>query len=122
MANLKIGNMIMRSLGQKPATLMYPVIPREWKERTRGRIEIEIDTCIFCGICARKCPADAIKVEREAKSWTIERMGCIQCSSCVEACPKDCLLNVAGYTTPDTEKLVDTFIKEADPPAEEAAP
>ena len=119
MANLKIGSMIMRSLGKKPATLMYPVIPREWKERTRGRIEIEVDKCIFCGICARKCPSDAIKVERDTKTWIIERMGCVQCSSCVEACPKDCLLNVACYTSPDTEKLVDVFVKEAEPSAEE---
>ena len=123
MANLKIGGMIMRSLGKKPATLMYPVIPREWKERTRGRIEIELETCIFCGICARKCPADAIKVERDAKSWAIERMACVQCSACVEACPKDCLLNMAGYTEPGAEKLVDTFAQkstEAASPAEDA--
>ena len=112
MANLKIGNMIMRSLGSKPATLMYPVIPREWTERTRGSIEIEVNECSFCGLCARKCPADALKVDREAKTWTIERMGCIQCSSCVEICPKKILSNVAGYTAPDTEKVVDTFVKE----------
>ena len=112
MANLKIGNMIMRWFSGKPATLMYPVVPREWKERTRGRIEIELDACIFCGICAKKCPADAITVIREAKSWSIERMGCVQCSACVEVCPKKCLLNVSGYTKPDTEKLVDTFAEE----------
>ena len=88
---------------------MYPVIPREWKERTRGRIEIDIDTCIFCGICSRKCPTDAIAVDKAEKTWTIERMGCIQCSCCVEACPKKCLINEAGYTSPDVEKIVDTF-------------
>ena len=118
MAHLKIGKMIMRSLGGKPATLMYPVIPREWKERTRGRIEIEIDDCIFCGICSRKCPTDAITVKRDEKRWTIERMGCIQCSCCVEACPKDCLTNRAGYTSPNSEKIVDTFVKKEAPGAD----
>jgi len=124
MAGLKIGRMILRSMVKKPATLMYPVIPREWKERTRGRIEIEIDKCIFCGICARKCPSDAIVVSREAKSWEIARMSCIQCSCCVEACPKDCLVNEAGYTTPDMKKIVDVFVKpeaEADEAADKAA-
>ena len=101
----------MRSLGKKPATLMYPVIQKEWKERTRGRIEVEIDDCIFCGICSKKCPTDAITVSRDEKRWTIERMGCIQCSCCVEVCPKKCLINEAGYTIPDTEKLVDSFVK-----------
>ena len=101
----------MRSLFGKPATKMYPVIPREWKERTRGRIEIEIDSCIFCGICARKCPTDAITVDKETKTWTISRMSCIQCSCCVEVCPKKCLVNEAGYTTPDAVKVVDAFTK-----------
>ena len=109
MATLKIGKMVLRSLFQKPATKMYPVISREWKERTRGRIEIDIEDCIFCGICSRKCPTDAIKVDKTEKTWTIERMGCIQCSCCVEVCPKNCLINEAGYTTPDVEKIVDTF-------------
>ena len=112
MAHLKIRNMILRSLFGEPATLMYPVKPREWKERTRGRIEIDIDNCIFCGICSRKCPTDAIVVNREEKSWEISRMGCIQCSCCVEVCPKKCLVNEAGYTSPSAQKIVDTFVKE----------
>lgn len=121
MANLKIGGMILRSLFKKPATQMYPVIPKEWKERTRGRIEIDIDDCIFCGICARKCPTDAITVNRTAKTWTIERMGCVQCSCCVDVCPKSCLNNVAGYTSPDVVKIVDTFTKAEETPQVEEA-
>ena len=111
MAYMKIGSMVMRSLGSKPATLMYPSIPREWKERTRGRIEIDIDSCIFCGICSKKCPTGAIAVNKEEKSWSIERMSCIQCSCCVDVCPKKCLVNEAGYTAPDMEKIVDRFVK-----------
>ena len=113
---MKIGKMVLRSLVKKPATLMYPVVPRAWKERTRGRIEIDIDNCIFCGICSRKCPTDAITVDRNTKSWAIARMGCIQCCCCVEVCPKDCLENMAGYTSPDMGKIVDAFMK----PDEEA--
>jgi len=122
MANLKIGGMILRSLFKKPATLMYPIRPREWTENTRGRIEIDIDDCIFCGICARKCPTDALAVDKDAKSWTIARMGCIQCSCCVDVCPKKCLVNEAGYTSPDLKKVVDTFVKapESEPAAETA--
>jgi formate hydrogenlyase subunit 6/NADH:ubiquinone oxidoreductase subunit I len=111
MAHMKFGNMVLRTLGKKPATLMYPDVPREWKDRTRGRIEISINDCIFCGICSKKCPTDALAVDREDKSWTIERMNCIQCSCCVEVCPKKCLENTAGYTPPDTAKAVDRFIK-----------
>jgi formate hydrogenlyase subunit 6/NADH:ubiquinone oxidoreductase subunit I len=119
MAVLKIGKMVMGSLFKKPATLMYPVVPREWQERTRGHIDIVMDDCILCGICAKKCPTQAISVARDAKSWTIQRMRCIQCSCCVEVCPKKCLVNRGDYTAPSTGKTVDVFGK---PVAEEPAP
>jgi formate hydrogenlyase subunit 6/NADH:ubiquinone oxidoreductase subunit I len=115
MAGLKIGKMILRSLRRKPATLMYPVVPREWKERTRGHIAIDMDVCILCGICGKKCPTDAITVDRDAKTWSIKRMQCIQCSCCVEVCPKSCLVNEATYTTPAVYKIVDTFEKPEEP-------
>ncbi|MDR0569896.1 MAG: 4Fe-4S binding protein [Clostridiales Family XIII bacterium] len=111
MAILKIGGMIMRSLFRRPATLMYPVVKRDWQERTRGHIEIDVESCIFCGICAKKCPTDALAVSRDEKSWTIQRMQCIQCSCCVEVCPKKCLMNEPDYTIPDVIKIVDRFQK-----------
>jgi formate hydrogenlyase subunit 6/NADH:ubiquinone oxidoreductase subunit I len=123
MAILKIGKMVMGSLFKRPATLMYPMIQREWHERTRGHIDIAIEDCILCGICARKCPTKAIDVVKETKSWTIRRMQCIQCSCCVDLCPKKCLVNKHEYTAPAAEKLADSFVKPAvEAPAAPAAP
>ncbi len=121
MAAFKLGKMIMRSLFKKPATLMYPVIPRQWQERTRGHIENQINDCIFCGICQKKCPTNAITVDRVNRSWVIERMQCIQCSCCVEVCPKKCLTNENTYTTPSTEKVTDTYVGAAPAPKPAAA-
>jgi formate hydrogenlyase subunit 6/NADH:ubiquinone oxidoreductase subunit I len=115
MANMKIGKMVMRSLFKKPATLMYPVIPREYKERTRGHIEVDMNACILCGICMKKCPTDAITVNRDARTWSVQRMRCIQCSCCVEVCPKKCLINENAYTSPDIIKIADTFEKPDEP-------
>jgi ech hydrogenase subunit F len=109
MANLKIGKMVMRSLFKKPATKMYPLKAPVWKERTRGHIVVDMDACILCGICGRKCPTDAITVDRANKSWTIQRMLCLQCGCCVEVCPADCLANNRQYTAPGAEKIVDGF-------------
>ena len=120
MANLKIGKMIMRSLFKKPATLMYPVVEREYTDVTRGHISVDMEECILCGICQKKCPTDAITVDRDAKTWQIKRMQCIQCSCCVEVCPKKCLVNENTYTTPDVVKIVDTFEKPATEDAKEA--
>ncbi len=109
MATFKIGKVVLKSLFKKPATLMYPVVQREWQERTRGHISIREDECIVCGICAQKCPANAITVDRKKRTWTIQRMQCIQCNCCVEACPKSCLDMEPKYTEPETEKVIDTF-------------
>jgi len=122
MATFRITKLLLRSLFKKPATLMYPVIPREWQERTRGQVGINEADCIACGICQKKCPANAITVDRKKRTWTIERMQCIQCNSCVEACPKKCLVMENQYTEPGTEKVVDTFqIPEKAKPAAPAA-
>lgn len=109
MATFKIGKVVLKSLFKKPATLMYPVVPREWQERTRGHVGINESDCIVCGICAKKCPANAITVDRKKRTWSIQRMQCIQCNSCVEACPKTCLTMENQYTEPGPEKVVDTF-------------
>ncbi|MEG0829674.1 MAG: 4Fe-4S binding protein [Anaerovoracaceae bacterium] len=121
MVTFKIGKLVLKSLFRKPATLMYPVVPREWQKRTRGQIGIKETDCILCGICSKKCPANAITVDKKERTWVIERMQCIQCNSCVEACPKKCLVMEPEYTAPNTEKVVTTVaIPEA--PKKPAAP
>lgn len=109
MGTFKIAKTVLKSMFNKPATLMYPVVEREWQERTRGSIGIDVDACILCGICSKKCPTSAIEVDRKGRTWEIQRMQCIQCGACVEACPKDCLIMDPKYTTPDGEKIIDTF-------------
>lgn len=118
MATFKIGKLLLRSLFKKPATLMYPVVQRQWQERTRGHVEINETVCILCSICARKCPCGAITVDKATRTWQIQRMQCIQCSACVDNCPKKCLSMKPEYTTPDTKKVVDVF----NIPAPEEAP
>ena len=86
---------------------MYPVVPRQWQERTRGSIGIEEGSCILCGICSKRCPTNAITVSRDGRTWTIERMRCIQCGSCVETCPKKCLIMYPEYTEPSATKITD---------------
>lgn len=104
-----IGKILVDSLFKKTACRMYPVVPREWEERTRGAVGIDIDGCVLCGMCQRACPTNAITVDRKAGTWSIERMNCIQCRGCVDNCPPRCLVMEQKYTEPDTEKVIDTF-------------
>ena len=59
LASFKMAKTVLKSLFKKPATAMYPAVPREWTERTRGHVSIIEENCILCGICARKCPTNA---------------------------------------------------------------
>lgn len=47
---------------------------------------ISEETCKGCGLCAKKCPADAISGEKK-KPYTIDTTKCIKCGACIEACP-----------------------------------
>lgn len=109
---------VLTNLFSKPVTRPYPFEPRNYPERTRGQIGIDIDLCIFCGICSKKCPTDAIVVERTQKSWTIERFGCIQCGSCVESCPKKCLHMQQNYPQPSGVKYEECFSQSLPKPEE----
>ena len=86
-----IGN-VFKNLRSKYATRLYPYEVRESFTGSRGKLEIDADVCIYCGICAKRCPANAIEVTRKPdKTWTLDSYRCIVCSYCVDACPKKCL-------------------------------
>jgi formate hydrogenlyase subunit 6/NADH:ubiquinone oxidoreductase subunit I len=87
----------MRNLFSRPATRRYPLDRRSAFAGSRGRLEIELDKCIFCTLCAKRCPADAIVVDRAARKWELDPYKCIVCAYCLEACPKKCL-----YMGPDS--------------------
>lgn len=109
----------LSNLFHKPVTRNYPEVKNNFTDRTRGSIMIDVDNCLFCGLCAKKCPADAITVDRASKTWSISRMGCVQCENCVNSCPKKCLHTDRNYTQPNTEKTVDSFTASQ---TEESAP
>lgn len=102
---------IVRNFFSSPSTRRYPFVVRESFKDTRGKVEgIEIENCIFCGICERKCPSLAIKVDKQEKSWEIDRFKCIVCSVCAEVCPKKCIKMSEKYLETnerrDKEKVV----------------
>jgi len=91
---------VFKNLFSKPATRMYPFVKREPFADSRGHIEgCDIDKCIFCGICQRKCPADAIIVNKAEKSWEIDQFRCVICNACVDTCPKKCIISSPTHKT-----------------------
>lgn len=108
MATFKIWKVLLGSAARKSSTRLYPVEKREYQERTRGHVVHDSDTCILCGICERKCPGGALKVDKAARTWTINRMACVQCNYCVEVCPKSSLSMDIHYIPPSVEKVIHT--------------
>ncbi|MGL4738132.1 MAG: 4Fe-4S binding protein [Cellulosilyticaceae bacterium] len=102
-------HVVLKNLVQAPVTKKYPEAPCRVFERTRGHVAIQIEQCIFCGICSKKCPTHAIRVDKAQKTWEIERLQCIQCNSCVEQCPKKCLEMANSYTPPTTGSQKDVY-------------
>lgn len=111
MSVLSMTKILFKNLFHGPYTTQYPIKKRESFERTRGQIGIDIDACIFCGMCERRCPTGALKVDKAKSSWSIERNQCIQCNYCNEVCPKKCLRMENQYSAPSYDKVRDEFIK-----------
>jgi ech hydrogenase subunit F len=114
-----IGN-IMRNLTSKPATRRYPFEKREAFKDSRGMVRgVGIDECIFCGICSKKCPSNAIVVNKQEKSWEIDPYKCVICGVCSEVCPKKCINMGEEYNASTLKKSKSKFVQETKP-ADEA--
>jgi formate hydrogenlyase subunit 6/NADH:ubiquinone oxidoreductase subunit I len=99
---------LVESLFGKRACKMYPVQEPVFFERTRGRIEIESSKCIVCTLCAKKCPAGAIVVDKEKNTWQIDRFRCILCNACMESCKADALTMVNQYAGPVVSNQIES--------------
>ena len=94
---------------KKPPTSRYPFEARKVIAGSRGRLVFTKDNCVYCNVCAKKCPTSALHVNRAEKSFAIERLRCITCGSCVEICPKKSLELSSGHGTPQMTKDLEIY-------------
>ena len=56
-------------------------------ERVRRTKHLHVeDGCVDCGLCARKCPVQAIEMRNGRPVWVREQ--CVMCLGCLHRCPK----------------------------------
>jgi len=91
---------VLRNVLDGPATRMYPFKVRKPFRNARGHIVFNDDKCILCGVCASRCPADAITTNKETKTLTFEPARCIVCEVCVLGCPSDAITLMYHWRTP----------------------
>lgn len=108
MGGFKLGKMTLGSLFKKPETVLYPVEKKEVPAGLKGHIVNDVDVCILCGICQRRCPCAAIVVEKPNRKWTIDKFRCVQCGTCVLECPKHCLSMEPGWPAPSKEMYIES--------------
>jgi ferredoxin len=72
-----------------PPNALLP-LTLEVKQTTRvGLASVDANTCVGCGICASKCPAHAIAVNRQdgRNLASVNEDFCIGCGVCQDVCP-----------------------------------
>lgn len=77
----------LRRVFSKPSTRQYPKERHDLPESFRGRVDWNKETCIFCMMCAINCPTNAITINKERKTWSINIGKCIVCGRCHDVCP-----------------------------------
>lgn len=60
--------------------------------REDGKPVYDPAKCVYCTLCAKKCPAGAITVDRAGKTWTLDEDKCVSCGTCAEVCPKNAII------------------------------
>lgn len=130
MGAFKLGKMTFGSIFKKPETVMYPIEVKPQPAGLKGHISIDVENCILCGMCDRSCSTDCITVDKQARTWVIDRLQCVQCGYCITVCPKKCLSMDPNYAPATTVHEADCFevpeqgkpaAKKADEPASSQA-
>lgn len=119
------------------ATVQYPHQLVPIPEVGRYQLEVVIDDCIVCDLCAKICPVNCIEIESikateaigktsdgsvkrlYAPKFDIDMAKCMYCGLCTTVCPTECITMTNQYDRSVTH-ISDLNYKFANMTAEEA--
>jgi len=96
-------------------TVQYPHQKMPIPEVGRYQLDVEIDDCIVCDLCAKICPVDCIEIESikstgpigqtsdgttkrlYAAKFDIDMAKCLYCGLCTVVCPTECIIMTDQY-------------------------
>jgi NADH-quinone oxidoreductase subunit I len=96
-------------------TIQYPHQKLPLPEVGRYQLDVEMDDCIVCDLCAKICPVDCIEIESikateaigktsdgttkrlYAARFDIDMAKCMYCGLCTVVCPTECIIMTDTY-------------------------
>src|SRR5476651_1953322 len=96
-------------------TIQYPKQQLAVPEVGRYQLDVEMDDCIVCDLCAKVCPVDCIDIEAikateaigqtsdgttkrlYAAKFDIDMAKCMYCGLCTIVCPTECIVMTNQY-------------------------
>lgn len=97
-------------------TIQYPAQQLPSPEVGRYQLDVEIDDCIVCDLCAKICPVNCIDIESikstegsigetsdgskkmlYAAKFDIDMAKCMYCGLCTIVCPTECIVMTNQY-------------------------
>jgi formate hydrogenlyase subunit 6/NADH:ubiquinone oxidoreductase subunit I len=112
---------VLRSVGLKPATRLYPAERPIIPERFRGQLRFFADKCIGCKLCMRDCPSNAIVIEKVGEKQFKAHINldqCLYCGQCVDSCMKKALEMTTVFELAQLARDKLKIEYDAKPPAE----
>lgn len=118
-------------------TIQYPHQKLPLPDVSRYQLDVEMDDCIVCDLCAKICPVDCIEIESiksteaigktsdgttkrlYAAKFDIDMAKCMYCGLCTVVCPTECIIMTDKYDRSMTT-LNEMIYKFSDMTADEA--
>ena len=108
-------------------TVQFPRERMPIPEVARYQLDVEIDDCIVCDLCAKACPVDCITIESVksadvigktsdgsvkrlyAAQFDIDMAKCMYCGLCTVVCPTECIVMTDQYDRSMTDLAALTY-------------
>jgi NADH-quinone oxidoreductase subunit I len=113
--SVKSDNYFEQQNGHGTNTIQYPSQQLPVPEVGRYQLDVEIDDCIVCDLCAKICPVDCITIDSikateaigqtsdgstkriYAAKFDIDMAKCMYCGLCTIVCPTECIVMTNTY-------------------------